>query len=24
VIALGKDFDVPLMGFARGDKSHSL
>ena len=24
VIALGKNFDVPLMGFARGDKSHTL
>lgn len=24
VIALGKNFDAPLMGFARGDKSHTL
>lgn len=24
VIALGKNFDTPLLGFARGDKSHTL
>jgi SAM-dependent MidA family methyltransferase len=24
VIALGKNFDAPLLGFARGDKSHTL
>jgi SAM-dependent MidA family methyltransferase len=24
VIALGKNFDVPLLGFTRGDKSHTL
>ena len=24
VIALGKNFAVPLLGFARGDKSHTL
>ena len=24
VIALGKNIDVPLLGFTRGDKSHTL